>query len=315
MGKPGPRRIPSREHLTWIPSPELAYDDLASLEMQRVRENNSILDEKRGQFLQIIRVICGGENNQVLDDVLNSVEFKTWYDAAQTNTAIYRLYTRHDQIHAMWATRYALEIVDILAGIADLKKHFSILRYGNVSDVKCAVMLASLWHDCGNAVARENHHIHSCILARDRTEQILKERYAESHMRSRILGEVLRCMYLHEKEAGECDNLEPAIIKVADGADCSIDRVGENGEKPIRELFEKGQALHIKGKIGIKDVKISKYRSNVRIMAVLDPNFMENSVLHPLQDILYREKILGIGNFGALFQIWFEREGTKKRLK
>ena len=296
-------------------TPNLRYDDLFDLEIKKVRENNKSINNKKQEFLRHIRESCDARNHGVLNETLNSVEFKVWYDSAQTNTAVYKLYTRHDEIHAIWTAKLALEITDVLVKNENLREFFSIERHGgNTRDIKCAILLASLWHDCGNALARENHYIHSCILAKEIVERILKQIYEKSK-RNMILSEILRCIYLHEKDAGTCDNLESAIIRVADGADCGVDRVGENGEKPTSELFKKGAALHVKSKISIRNIEISQYQRRVRITALLDPDFSLNSALHPLENLLYEDRIKTLSDdLRELFEIWYEYKGTKKQL-
>ena len=178
-------------------------------------------------------------------------------------------YVRHGLVHALLVTKYSLHLVNLLFSNQETRILFS--NQADLRKIKLIVALASLWHDTGNSISRENHQGHSVTLA----NRHIGARFDELNLADRnvILIEILKAIKFHTEESGSCQNLESAVVRLADGIDCTILRCGESGEANPQTLIEMGQLTHIYGKAGIDTVEISDdpERNMIKVEFLIDP--------------------------------------------
>ena len=184
-------------------------------------------------------------------------------------------YVRHDLVHALLVTKYSLDLVDLLFNNEETRILFS--NQADLRKIKIIVALASLWHDSGNSIDRENHQNHSVTLASPH----ISARFDELGLvdKDDILIEILKTIRFHTEESGPCHNLESAVVRLADGIDCTKYRCGESGETNPRILLDNGQLTHINGKAGIDAVEIScdPERNKIIVEFLIDPDFIPPS--------------------------------------
>jgi hypothetical protein len=136
------------------------------------------------------------------------------YLEAANRMAIVRLnFNDHGPTHSKIVARNALQMFDILKG----HRTPNIMKegWGDEDDVKVVILGGSFFHDVGNAVHRDGHHIHGVSLA----HAFLSEPLSQIYLRPvPILTEILHAVYSHH-EPVECLTMEAGIVKVADGTD------------------------------------------------------------------------------------------------
>ena len=168
-----------------------------------------------------------------------------YLEAANTMAIVRLNYNDHGVTHSKIVARNALRIYEIL------KSHMTpnIIRegWGDEDDVKVVLLGGSFFHDVGNAVHRENHHIHGVSLARTFLEKVLSDIYrSPEHM----LTDILHSIYSHY-ETVECLTMEAGIVKVADGT------VMEGGRARIP--YNRGKIdIHSVSALSIQKVTISE---------------------------------------------------------
>ncbi len=129
------------------------------------------------------------------------------------NFAINRMgYNDHGRTHAYIVARNTLKILNILSE-ANIQPNIVREGLGDLQDVATVVTVAGFLHDIGNAVHRENHHIHSLILA----EPILRKHLQSTKNKYVLLTSILEAIYAHE--SARAVSIEASIVKVADGMD------------------------------------------------------------------------------------------------
>jgi metal-dependent HD superfamily phosphatase/phosphodiesterase len=131
--------------------------------------------------------------------------------------AIDRLgYNDHGPTHVRIVANHTLKMLRVLIkrGVQP-----SIVRNYNMKneDAEIIVTLASILHDIGHAVHRENHEIFSIIIAFSLIDDLLNGIYDEDE-KEIIKFEVLHAIYSHEPEIHPL-TIEAGVIKIADALD------------------------------------------------------------------------------------------------
>ncbi|RLF16827.1 MAG: phosphohydrolase [Thermoprotei archaeon] len=164
--------------------------------------------------------------------------------------AVTRLkYNDHGVVHARIVAGAALELLDLLieSGIVPTTIRDKVVP--NVRLAKLVVMIGAYLHDIGNAIHRDNHHIHGCILARPILDRILPQLVPRYKM-FEIRQEILHIIYAHDERV-QALTLEAGVVKVADGTDMAEGRA--------RVPYRLGKAdIHAVSALAIKRVYIGR---------------------------------------------------------
>jgi len=137
--------------------------------------------------------------------------------------AVNRLkYNDHGPVHSRIASGSALEIFDILS------RRFTptTVKDGicSLEDSKVVVLCGAYLHDIGNAVHRNEHHLHGCSVADPILDRILSKVYpTDRELALRLKSEILHCIFSHDEDV-ECLSIEAGSVKVADGTDMAEGR-------------------------------------------------------------------------------------------
>jgi hypothetical protein len=158
---------------------------------------------------------------------------------------------------------------------------------------------------------RQNHQNHSVTLASPHIRTQLNR--LDSVDTESMMIEITKAILFHTEESGLCQNLESAVVRLADGIDCTILRCGESGETNPETLFEKGQLSHIYGKAGIDAVEMSEELglNRIKVEFVVDPNFIPSLGIYLSPSILEIARLKNgkleslKPNFEPLFHITF----------
>lgn len=131
-------------------------------------------------------------------------------------------YNDHGPVHSRITCGSALEIFKILSG----RVGSTLVEDGvcTFEDAELVVLCGAYLHDIGNAIHRENHHIHGYNIAGPILDRVLLEIYPDSpDLRLRLKSEILHCIFSHDEDV-RCLTIEAGSVKVADGTDMAEGR-------------------------------------------------------------------------------------------
>jgi metal-dependent HD superfamily phosphatase/phosphodiesterase len=164
-----------------------------------------------GKALAAAKLLLGDEEIQAAQEYANTV-------------SIVRLgYNDHGPVHMRTVALNAVIMLGLLKN-RGIKTSLEKDECGNFEDSLCASVLASMLHDLGMGLGRQDHEFHSCYLAFPIIERILTQVYG-GETRKRVM---IRDLAL-EGIAGHMGNrsvssLEAGVVQVADGCDMTKGR-------------------------------------------------------------------------------------------
>jgi metal-dependent HD superfamily phosphatase/phosphodiesterase len=234
--------------------------------------------------------------DQMRDDSFLSAQ----WDMADYIAVTKMRYNAHGDIHAKVVAANALKMLDLLvqAGVQpdivratqDTTEWGDLVQSGDLDDAHLIVLLAGLLHDVGNQVNREDHNLHSEILAMPILNTVLTEIYPEDRKRGIIRGFILHCIYTH-MESIPSYTVEASLVKVADGTDMTKGR----GRTP----YEMGNVnIHCVSAMSIGEVAIAKGRDKPIGITI---NMTNSAGVFQVEEILYKKLTAGVA--GKLIEI------------
>lgn len=199
---------------------------------------------------------------KVFNFLENDVETQTYLQMANV-MAVERLrYNDHGPVHSRITSGSALEIFEILS------RRFTptTVRDGvcSLEDAKVAVLCGAYLHDIGNAIHRDAHHMHGCIIASLILDRLLSKVYPTNReLALRLKSEILHCIFSHDENV-KCLSIEAGSVKVADGTDMAEGRA--------RIPYRMGDVdIHSLSALAIRRVEILEGENRpVRILVNMD---------------------------------------------
>jgi metal-dependent HD superfamily phosphatase/phosphodiesterase len=159
-----------------------------------------------GKAAAAAKLLLGDAEVQALQEYCNTVSIKR------------RSYNDHGPVHMRTVTLNSLVMMGLLreAGIqTSLEKE----ECGGFEDSLAAVILASMLHDIGMSVGRQDHELHSAYLAYPILDRILAQVYA-GDISKRVITRSLAIEGISGHMGGRAIySLEAGVILVADGCD------------------------------------------------------------------------------------------------
>jgi metal-dependent HD superfamily phosphatase/phosphodiesterase len=227
------------------------------------------------------------------------IEIKTLWRVININ-AIDRLgMTDHGVVHFQIVANIALRLARIL------DKHkvvMSITRNYDLSTdyAELVILLASLFHDLGMSISRENHEEYSLILANSILHRILE--FIPVEERTIIISETLHAIIAH-RSGGVPYTIEAGVVRVADALDMSEGR--------SRIPYQAGKMdIHSVSAASIDKVEISEGTDKPVQINI----WMNNNAGIFQVDELLRRKLLGSGIEKYVMVSADLGEGENKRL-
>jgi len=164
-----------------------------------------------------------GKANTALKLLLSDVEIQSAQEYANTVSIVRLGYNDHGPVHMRTVALNAVIMLDLLKK-AGIKTSLESDGCGNFEDSLIAVMIASMLHDLGMGMGRQNHEHHSIILALPFIDRILRQVYENNTYNVTMV----RAMSL-EGIAGHMgsiniSSLEAGIVQIADGCDMTKGR-------------------------------------------------------------------------------------------
>jgi hypothetical protein len=153
-----------------------------------------------------------------------------------------------------------------------------------VEDSEVIVYLASILHDIGHAISREDHETLALILAVPLLKEILAEVYDEGE-RTVVLSEVCNAIKSHEYATTPL-TLEGGVVKIADALDMEEGRA--------RIPFSKGSvSIHSVSALSIKRVRIREGEEKEKPI-VVEIEMTNSAGIFQIDDLL-EEKLKNSG--------------------
>ncbi len=242
-------------------------------------------------------------NNELLEKVLqevnNSVEVKTLWKVININ-AIDRLgMPDHGSVHSQIVANIALRLLRILEkkGIQmSITKNYKLS--GKYAEL--VVLLASLFHDLGMSICRENHEEYSLFLVDDLLSKLLAFLSLEEQIIVR--SEIMHAIISHRSD-GRPITIEGGVVRVADALDMSQGR--------SRIPFEAGHVdIYSISAYAIDNIEIEEgERKPIRINV-----YMNNSSGIFQVDELLKSKLANSGISQYIHVKAFVKGDTEKRI-
>ncbi|MBU0596296.1 HD domain-containing protein [Candidatus Bipolaricaulota bacterium] len=157
----------------------------------------------------------------IVDRIDASEELQTLW-AASNITAIDRMgINDHGPVHIRIMTNIALKLLRLLVA-GDVSPN-AVSDHGLTNDdAEVIVVLASVLHDVGHAIHRENHETLSLILAAPLLDRLLDGLY-DTRTTALIKVETLHAIYTHQRSIAPL-TIEAGVVKVADALDMESGR-------------------------------------------------------------------------------------------
>jgi len=158
-----------------------------------------------GKVMTGLKLLLANEEIQAAQEYANTV-------------SIVRLgFNDHGPVHMRTVTYLSVLMLDLLKK-AGIKTSLEADGCGDYEDSLIAVMLASILHDLGMSMGRQNHELHSTIMAVPYIDSILSQLYKDDlHKKTMIRAVAMEAI------AG-LSSLEAGIVQVADGCDMTKGR-------------------------------------------------------------------------------------------
>jgi metal-dependent HD superfamily phosphatase/phosphodiesterase len=155
--------------------------------------------------------------------LLASDELQAIQEYANTVSIIRLGYNDHGPVHMRTVTYTAALMLDLLRQ-RGIKTTLETNECGDFEDSLFAVIFGSFLHDIGMGMGRQNHELHSTIMALPIIDNILAEVYGNNwNKRAMIRALALEGIAGHMGTIG-ISSLESGIIQIADGCDMTKGR-------------------------------------------------------------------------------------------
>jgi uncharacterized protein len=241
------------------------------------------------------------EKLQQLMEIINAdEELHQLWKCANINAVDRAGISDHGEVHIRIITNAALRLMRLLmeAGVTpSIETHHGLGK----EEAEVVVVLASLFHDVGIAIHRDNHELYSLFLAVPKLRELLSQVYEEP-ARTIILSETLHAMIAHRSDQ-RCLTIEAGVVKVADALDMTQGR--------SRIPFEAGEMnIHSISALAIDKVSIERGTEKpIRI----EISMSNSAGIFQLDDLLKRK--LSSSSIAPYVQVRAHIEGeTEKRL-
>jgi metal-dependent HD superfamily phosphatase/phosphodiesterase len=185
--------------------------------------------------------------------LLANEELQASQEYANTVSIIRLGYNDHGPVHMRTVAYNAILMLDLLKK-AGIKTSLESDGCGSYDDSLIAVMIAAMFHDLGMAMGRQNHELHSMVLAMPLIDKVLDQVYRDDlHKKTMIRAMALEGIAGHMGTLN-ISSLEAGIIQVADGCDMTKGRA--RVPISISHITKVGQ-IHQYSANSIEDVDIT----------------------------------------------------------
>jgi uncharacterized protein len=172
---------------------------------------------------QKILELLSGKALECAEIIFNDVEIQETQEYANI-VSIKRLgYNDHGPVHMRMAAHNSIKMFHLLKQ-ADIKLSLQKEEIGSIEDSLVAVFVASILHDFGMTVARQNHEFIGVQLALPVINRILKQLYSNDFKKTTILRSLIVEGIIGHMATQKIHSLEAGLVLIGDGCDMSKGR-------------------------------------------------------------------------------------------
>ncbi len=165
-----------------------------------------ILKRLSGEPMEMAKLIFEDEEIQHLHDYANTV-------------SITRLnFNDHGPVHMRTVALNAITMIEILKE-QGIVFNLEIEKVGTFEDSMVAVLLASLLHDVGMTIGRENHEFNSALLALPIINRLLEKLFPGDMKRRTVIRSVALEGITGHMATQKIHSMEAGLVMIADGCD------------------------------------------------------------------------------------------------
>ncbi|MEO0233922.1 MAG: phosphohydrolase [candidate division WOR-3 bacterium] len=218
----------------------------------------TIISKLSGKCLETAKLIFQDKEIEYLMNYSNNVSIK-------------RLgFNDHGPVHMKRACLNSLLMFELLHN-AGVKFNLENEGIGNVDDSKIAVIIASLLHDIGMSVSRENHEIYSSLIGLNIIDRILEKIYQHEFEKHIIVRSMVIEGIIGHMATKSINSLEAGLVLIGDGCDM------EKGRARITSMIQR------KPRVG----DIHKYSASA-----IQTVSIEKGIIKPIKiTVLMRESV------------------------
>ncbi len=181
------------------------------------------------------------------ETIVNDPEAQTNWDMANYMVVNKLGYNDHGMTHAIITSTNAVRIFDLLVQTG-LKPDVLLSGAGDMDDACAVVAAATLLHDIGNQIHRQQHESLGVGLARNLLDQLMPPLYPTIEQRIELRAFILNAIHTHDFNPPPL-TFEGAVVGVADGTDITKGRG--------RKAFDLGKIdIHSVSALAIDEVHI-----------------------------------------------------------
>jgi len=159
-----------------------------------------------------------GKAEKLAELLLGDDEIQAIQEYANTVSIIRLKYNDHGPVHMRTVALNSLIMMDLLRR-AGVKTSLETEEAGDFEDSLSAVLCASLLHDVGMSIGRNEHELHSVYMIYPLLSRLLTEVYGREIKRQVIVRSlIMEAVYGHMGNRS-ITSLEAGIVQVADGCD------------------------------------------------------------------------------------------------
>jgi metal-dependent HD superfamily phosphatase/phosphodiesterase len=201
-----------------------------------------------------INAVLDGKSKEIANFIFQDEEIIAMQDYANV-VSIKRLgYNDHGPVHMRKAALNALNMFNLLSE-AGIKMNIEREQLGTKEDSRVVVLTASLLHDLGMTIARDNHELMSITLATPIVNNILETFYHGDITKQVILRSLILEGIWGHMATRTIHSLEAGLVLIGDGCDM------EKGRARITTLLSNKPRvgdIHKYSSIAIQHVNIIK---------------------------------------------------------
>lgn len=211
--------------------------------VKQTQMEERILNKLTGKPLKAAELLFADEELQAMQEYANIVSIK-------------RLgYNDHGPVHMRKATNYAIKLFKLLKD-ANIQMNLEAENVGTEHDSLIGVLFASLLHDLGMSIARDQHEYLSITLSIPFIDRILDQIYKpeEFMLKTAVRSIAIEGIFGHMANR-KIHSLEAGIVLIADGSDM------EKGRSRIPTILSQSPRvgdIHRTSSSAIQKVKIGK---------------------------------------------------------
>jgi metal-dependent HD superfamily phosphatase/phosphodiesterase len=233
------------------------------------------------------------QGNERLRQVVSRIDGSRQLDALWTSSNIVAIdrmrINDHGPVHIKIMTNIALKLMRLLAtgGVVSSVVSDHALQD---ADAEVIVVLASVLHDIGHVIHRDDHETFSLVLAAPMIDELIADVY-DARTGTIIKGETLHAIYAHRRDVAPL-TIEAGVVKVADALDMEAGRARipfSTGEPTIHSVSAMAIQKVRLGRGHARPIRISIEMSNSAGIFQLDNLLREklkNSTIAPYVEVV-----------------------------